>query len=382
MKLPNLLIAFLLLCSTSISFAGTTQPTHPTVHTGHHTDSHDAHQGNIIDTAQEIQAYSKHHLQDSHDFTLFTDHASGTHVGFSLPMFVWTSKGPAFFMSSAFKHNDDGHVIVEKSGVSLAKIHSKIYELNPGANRVEFDAHHHPTNAHKVLDLSITKNVFGMLLTGILMLVLFGGLAKGYKKGNTIPKGIGRALEPLVLFVRDEIARPNIGEEKYRKYMGYLLTVFFFIWILNLLGLTPLGFNVTGNIAVTACLAIFTFIITQIGGTKDYWKHIFWMPGVPVPMKFIMAPIEFIGMFTKPFALMLRLFANITAGHSVVMALIGLAILLKAQFGMVGATGLSLVLTLFITLIELLVAFLQAYIFTMLSSLFIGMAVEEHDDHH
>ena len=164
--------------------------------------------------------------------------------------------------------------------------------------------------------------------------------------------------------------------------MGFLLTVFFFIWIANLLGLTPLGFNITGQIAVTVCLAIFTFIIVQFSGNKDYWQHIFWMPGVPVPMKIILMPIEILGILTKPFSLLIRLFANITAGHFVVMSLIALMITMKAQFGTVGSTSISLLLSTFITLIELLVAFLQAYIFTMLSALFIGMAVEEHHHDH
>jgi F-type H+-transporting ATPase subunit a len=219
-----------------------------------------------------------------------------------------------------------------------------------------------------------------MLLTGVLMLIFFGALAKSYKKGP-IPTGLGRALEPLVLYVRDEIARPNIGESKYKKFMPFLLTVFFFIWILNLLGLTPLGFNVTGNIAVTLCLALFTFFIVQFSANKEYWGHIFWMPGVPPLMKVILAPIEVLGMFTKPFSLTIRLFANITAGHFVLMSLIALMITMKAAFGPVASTGMSLLLSVFIMLIELLVAFLQAFIFTMLSSLFIGMAVVEHDHH-
>jgi len=163
--------------------------------------------------------------------------------------------------------------------------------------------------------------------------------------------------------------------------MGFLLTVFFFIWILNLLGLTPLGFNVTGNIAITVCLALFTFFIVQFSGNKDYWKHIFWMPGVPVLMKIALIPIEVLGMLTKPFSLLIRLFANITAGHAVVMGLIAVAYTAKESLGVVGGFGVSFFLTLFISVIEILVAFLQAFIFTMLSSLFIGMAVAEHDEH-
>ncbi len=366
-KSIKLIMMFAVMLLSAISYAG-----------GGHSEGEQ--KGNQIDTPEEITGYIKHHLQDSHDFVFYTNGATGQHIGFPLPVIVSTSKGLKFFMSSAFHHNDDGHVIVDKDGAKLVKIHSKIYELDAGANEVIFDDHHHATNAHKVLDFSITKSVVGMLLTGLLMFLGFSSLARGYKKG-AIPTGFARVLEPLVIYVRDEIARPNIGEKKYRKYMGFLLTVFFFIWILNMLGLTPLGFNVTGNIAVTVCLALFTFFIVQFSGNKDYWKHIFWMPGVPAPMKIILAPIEVLGMFTKPFSLLIRLFANITAGHFVVMSLIALMITMKVAFGPVVSTGMSLVLTLFISVIEVLVAFLQAFIFTMLSSLFIGMAVEEHDHH-
>ncbi|WP_394330429.1 F0F1 ATP synthase subunit A [Gaetbulibacter saemankumensis] len=337
--------------------------------------------GDKIDTPEKINAYIKHHLQDSHDFHLYTNHETGVHYGFPLPVIVWTSEGLKVFMSSEFHHDDNGHVIVEKGGVQLTKIHSKIYELEAGAHQVQFDDHHHPTNAHKVLDFSITKSVVGMLLAGLLMILGFGALAKGYKKG-AIPTGMGRVLEPLVIYVRDEIARPNIGEKKYRKFMSFLLTVFFFIWILNLLGLTPLGFNVTGQIAVTVCLAIFTAIIYLTSGSKDFWVHTLWMPGVPVVLRPILAVIELIGfVLIKPFSLLIRLFANMTAGHFVVMSLIALMITMKEAFGPVASTGMSFVLALFISVIEILVAFLQAFIFTMLSSLFIGMAVEEHDHH-
>jgi len=337
--------------------------------------------GNQVDTQEEIVAYIGHHLKDSHDFHFYTYNKTNTHYSFSLPVIVWTSKGLRTFMSSAFHHNDDGHVLVDKNGVTLTKIHSKIYELNAGATAVTFDDKHHATNAAKVLDLSITKSVVGMLLAGLLMILGFSALARGYKKGP-IPTGFARVLEPLVIYVRDEIARPNIGEKKYRKFMGFLLTVFFFIWVLNLLGLTPLGFNVTGNIAVTACLAIFTMVIYMTNGSKDFWAHTLWMPGVPKILRPILAVIELAGfILIKPFSLLIRLFANMTAGHFVVMSLIALTITMKEAFGPVGSTGMSLVLSLFIMLIELLVAFLQAFIFTMLSSLFIGMAVEEHDHH-
>jgi F-type H+-transporting ATPase subunit a len=338
--------------------------------------------GELIDSPKEIREYIAHHLKDSHDFHLFTDNASGTHISFPLPVIVWTKSGLKTFMSSEFHHDDEGKVIVEKGDVRLVKLHSKIYELEAGATEVAFDETHHASNAHKVLDFSITKSVFGMLIAGLLMFLGFTALARGYKKGKSIPTGFGRVLEPLVIYVRDDIAKPNIGEKKYRKFMGFLLTVFFFIWILNLLGLTPLGFNVTGQIAVTACLAIFTMLIYMFSGSKDFWAHTLWMPGVPVILRPILAVIELVGfIIIKPFSLLVRLFANMTAGHFVVMSLIALMITMKEAFGPVGATGMSLVLALFISVIEILVAFLQAFIFTMLSSLFIGMAVEEHDHH-
>ncbi|WP_124979046.1 F0F1 ATP synthase subunit A [Nonlabens xiamenensis] len=359
-------------------------------HLEDHLSDHEVHvtdaEEEKVNTPSEIKSYIEHHLKDVHDFHLFsyTNNANErVHVGFPLPVIVWTTDGLKVFMSSEFHHDDAAEVQVQKGEATLVKYHSKIYEMEAGAQSINFDEEHHPINAHKVLDFSITKSVFGLLLIGLLLVFLFAGLAKQYKK-KQIPTGFGRVLEPLVIYVRDEIARPNIGEEKHKKYMPYLLTVFFLIWIANLLGLTPLGFNITGQIAVTTCLALFTFFIVQFSGNKDYWKHIFWMPDVPVLMKIALIPIEVLGMFTKPFSLLIRLFANITAGHFVVMSLIALMITLKAQFGAVGSTGLSVFLTLFISVIELLVAFLQAFIFTMLSALFIGMAVAEHDhaEHH
>lgn len=325
--------------------------------------------------AEEIQEYSQHHLEDDYYFSLFTDKKAGKHYGFPLPV-ILIDGGLKVFSSGEFHH---GESVVEKDGQFYKLYHGKIYKTD-AAGTLTFDEHHHATNA-KPLDFSITKNVVGLFLAAALLFWGFISLAGTYKKGpNALPKGMGRALEPLVLYVRDEMAMPNIGH-RYKEFMPYLLSVFFLIFVLNLLGLTPLGFNVTGNISVTLCLALFTFLITNFKANKDYWKHIFWMPGVPVPFKFVLAPIEVLGMFTKPFSLMLRLFANITAGHSVVMGLIAIVYLFQQQLTVPGSIGVSLVLTLILTFLELLVAFLQAFIFTMLSSLFIGMAVEEHAHH-
>ena len=367
-----------------ISFAYTAQDS---VHGGeeaYHTAKLEKH-GEQHETAHEaspaekINDHISHHLQDAHEFVFFSDEATDEHFGFPLPV-ILIDNGLKVFSSAKFNH---GESVAEADGNYYKLFHGKIYKTD-AAGELKLDEHHHPSNAMP-LDFSITKNVVSLLLTSLLIFLLFSSLAKGFKKKgpNALPTGFNRVLEPLVIYVRDEIARPNIGEDKYKKFMPYLLTVFFLIWVLNLLGLTPLGINVTGNIAVTVCLALFTFVITQFSANKEYWGHIFWMPGVPVPMKIVLAPIEILGMFTKPFSLLIRLFANITAGHTVVMGLIAIIFVGKAQLGVSGSIGTSLLLTLFISVIELLVAFLQAFIFTMLSSLFIGMAVQEHEhDHH
>jgi F-type H+-transporting ATPase subunit a len=329
-------------------------------------EQHEEHSGSgQINTQEKIDEYIEHHLQDSHDFIFFSDGETGTHYGFSLPV-ILIDGGLHFFMSSEFHHGED---VVESNGNRYILDHGKIYRVDELGEKVA-----------KPLDLSITKNVVGILLVGFMMLFMFTKLAKSYKRGP-VPTGFGRVLEPLVLYVRDEIAVPNIGKHKAKKFLPYLLTVFFFIWISNLLGMTPLAFNVTGNIAVTVALTMFTFFIVQFSANLDYWKHIFWMPGVPVPMKIVLAPIEVLGIFTKPFSLLIRLFANISAGHVIIMSLVALIVTMKASMTVGGAFGLSFVLSSFLMLIELLVAFLQAFIFTMLSALFIGMAVQDHDHH-
>ncbi len=320
------------------------------------------------DIKKEIKADIDHHIQDSHDFVFTYDKENNKYYGFSLPVILWDN-GLQFFSSSKFSH---GETVAENNGNYYKLYHNKIYKTD-AEGTIDLDDHQHPTNV-KPLDISITKSVFMIIVTGILMLLLFGGLAKSLGKGS-ISKGAGRFFEPIIVYIRDDIAKPNIGDPQYKRFMPFLLTVFFFIWFLNLFGLTPLGVNVTGNIAITTALAIITFIITQISGNKNYWKHIFWMPGVPWPMKIILAPIELLGVFIKPFALMIRLYANIMAGHVVLMSIIGLMFIFKNWLG----SGLSFFLAFFLTIIELLVAALQAYIFTMLSALYFGFAVEEHD---
>ncbi|RVT79991.1 ATP synthase F0 subunit A [Flavobacterium sufflavum] len=378
----RLIIATFLACLPLISFAnGENDSTHVQTETVVHEEAaavseHQegaAHEAVSQDPKEKINAFIDHHLQDSHDFVFFSDEKENAHYGFSLPV-ILLDGGLKIFSSSKLHH---GEAVAEVDGNYYKLVHGKIYKTD-AAGTINFNEHGHPEN-EQPLDFSITKNVVSMLFVSALLLLMFTGLAKSYKKGP-IPTGFGRVLEPLILFIRDEIAIPNIGEKKYRKFMGYLLTVFFFVWLLNLLGMTPLGINVTGNIAITICLAAFTYIITQFSANKDYWGHIFWMPGVPVPMKIILAPIELLGTLTKPFALLIRLYANITAGHVVIMSLIAMIFVGK---NLAADLPISLGLTLFISVIEVLVAFLQAFIFTMLSSLFIGMAVQDHhhDDH-
>ncbi|NQV52421.1 MAG: F0F1 ATP synthase subunit A [Flavobacteriales bacterium] len=326
---------------------------------------------------EEIKLDIRHHLQDGHDYHLFTDESTGSHYGFPLPV-ILVDEGVHFFMSSAFHHDEE---VAESNGKFYAVYHNKIYRTD-AEGTLSFDADHHPTNV-KPLDLSITKNVFHIMVIGLLMIVLFGRAANNYKN-DLVPRGAAKFVEPIVLFVRDEIARPNIGEKSYRKYMGFLLTVFFFIWIVNLFGLTPLGVNINNSVAVTFALALITFLITNLSGTKTYWLHILDPLGKSMPwygklgIYPLLVPIEILGIFIKPFALMIRLYANITAGHIVMMSLLGLIFIFKSWIG----SPLSFGLAFFIGILELLVAALQAYIFTMLSALYFGSAAAEpHHDH-
>ena len=328
-----------------------------------------------VSLKSKIKESINHHLLDSHDFTLFSDSETGKHYGFSLPIILW-DEGIHLFSSSKFHH---GETVAENNGNYYKLYHNKVYRTD-AEGTITLDDHHHPTQV-KPLDFSITKSVFMIIITGILMFFLFRGLANSYVKNGGIGKGAGRFFEPIVLYIRDDIAIPNIGEKKYMKYMPYLLTVFFFIWFLNIFGLTPLGVNVTGNIAVTTCLALITFLLTNLTGTKDYWLHIFDPLGDSLPwygklaLYPILIPIELLGVFIKPFSLLIRLYANMQAGHIVLMSLIGLMFTFKSWLGSPMSFGLAFA----ISLIEILVALLQAYIFTMLSALYFGFAAETHD---
>jgi F-type H+-transporting ATPase subunit a len=315
----------------------------------------------------DASTFILNHIADSHEWHILTK-KDGKNVALYLPVILYSrEKGLDIFSSRQLAEGKEykGYKL-EESG----DLQGKIVSVN---NEGTVDEKNLP------LDLSMTKAVIGMLSAAIIGLILFLSLSRSYRKnGISHPKGIQSFLEPLILFVRDDIAIPNIGPHKYEKYMPYLLSVFFFILINNLMGLIPVpppfGANVTGNIAVTFVLATCTFVITQFSGNKTYWKHIFAAPGVPFWLLPIMIPVEIIGLFSKPFALMIRLFANITAGHIIVLSLICLIFI----FNSLSVAPVSIFFVIFMDFLELLVALLQAYIFTLLSSLFIGMATPEN----
>jgi F-type H+-transporting ATPase subunit a len=374
------------------------------------TDSHEAEAGTSDSQGHDAAEHSEghqekefnatevimEHVSDSHEWHILTT-KKGKHVSVPLPIILISKEtGLKVFMSGkiAHHHNHEGfqygegmlRIKMGKDGEPVEKELDKLIVFIDDHGTVdsasEEGIYYHGEEIAAIipLDFSITKNVFMMLLAVIILLVVFLSLAKSYKKtGVSAPKGLQGFLEPIVVFIEEDVAIPNIGEKKYRKYMPYLLTVFFFILIHNLMGLIPFfpfGANVTGNIAVTMVLAVFTMLITNIGANKGYWRHIFNPPGVPVWLYPILIPVELLGIITKPFALMIRLFANITAGHIIVLSLVSMIFIFKSVF-MAVPSG---ILVLFMDMIELLVAFLQAYIFTLLSALFIGLAMPEH--HH
>ncbi len=332
---------------------------------GHEAEGHEA-TGHEAEAEFNPNEMIMHHIADSHGWHVLD--WDGHPVSIPLPVILWTSNGLVVFSSAEFHHDIEGHHVVEAGGLQFVNKHEKIYYAG---------------TEDKPIDLSITKNVLALLVGAVVLLLIFFSAARYYAKNtNAAPRGLAGFVEPLILFVRDDIARGAIPEKHLNRFVPYLLTLFFFIWVNNLLGLVPFfpgGANLTGNIAVTLVLAVFTLVITNVNGTKDYWMHIVWMPGVPTPLKPILALIELIGVFTKPFSLMIRLFANITAGHILVLSLVSLIFIFESVWISPG----SIILTLFISTLELRVAALQAYVFTMLTAMSFGAAVEEHhhDDH-
>jgi F-type H+-transporting ATPase subunit a len=302
-------------------------------------------------------AFILHHVQDEHQWHVAT--IGHTHLTLPLPVILFSpDRGLEVFSSGRFFNED--HEAVPYQGYLI-------------------DEHNHivPTEAGRsVYDFSITKNVAALFVSMALMLVIFLSIAGRYrsKGGKSVPRGLQSFFEPIIIFIRDEVAIPNIGPHKYQRFMPYLLTLFFFIWIGNLLGLFPGAANLTGNIAVTFVLAIITFLFTNLNGNKEYWGHIFWNKEVPLAIRIILIPVEVIGIFTKPFSLMVRLFVAITAGHIVILSLIALPFIFNSF-----AVGIaSSILIVFVNIIEILVATIQAYVFTLFSAMYIGAAVAEH----
>lgn len=312
------------------------------------------------------------HILDNHDFH-FAE-LNGHSVSIPLPVIIYSpQRGFTAFMSSKFEH---GHAAYQG------------YKLEEG-NIVAVKEDGSVDETAKVYDLSMTRNVVEMLLALAVLVVLLVNVAKKYQvNGNKAPSGFQNAIEPVITFIRDEVGVSNLGA-KHEKYMPYLLTVFFFILICNIFGLVPGSANITGNIAFTLVLGVISFIAILLSTSKHFWGHIFWPPGVPLGVKLILIPVEFLGVFTKPFALIIRLFANMVAGHMIITCLIMMIfIFTKLSVGAgIGFTPVSMAFTIFIYFIEILVAFIQAFIFTNLTAVFIGQAMEEphhevHEAHH
>jgi len=344
----GLLIAtFLFLFSFTSKANGQTEELHEEVSTA---QTNDKTNSDKKEELIDISAIAFEHILDAHSWHLWGEGHDA--VAIPLPIIIYSStKGMQFFSSTKFEH---GHA--EYNGYSL--IDEKIVSADV---------------SESVYDFSITKNVAQLFISAIVLLLIFTSVAKAYKfHGVTsAPKGKQSFLEPLIVFVRDDLAKNNIGPTS-DKYVPYLLTVFFMILINNVFGLIPISANLTGNIAFTLVLSVVTFIVTNINGKKHYWSHIF-LPHAPKAIWPILIPIEVFGILTKPFALMIRLFANITAGHIIIISLIGLIFIFKSIY----IAPVSVAFALFIDILEVLVAFLQAYIFTMLTALFIGSAVAE-----
>jgi len=339
--------------------------------------SEDGHEKTEEDEGFNVSELIMHHIKDAHDWHILdytNDSGEEVVVTVPLPIILFHDGQLDVFMSSEFEH---GHKTVTKGSNTYILYHNKIYlaDENGGITMSEEDVKHVIEN-ETPWDFSITKNVLSMIIVSIIILLVFISVAKSYKKRPGRPKGLQAFMEPLILFVKDEIVEPNLGK-KTEKFLPFLLTIFFFILFNNLMGIIPIfpgGANVTGNIAVTMTLALFTFFAINLNGNKHYWKHTLWMPGVPVFVKPILAIVELLGLIVKPFALTVRLFANITAGHIIILSLVSLIFIFESAAVSPG----SIIFVLFMNCLELLVAFLQAYIFTALSALFIGAAVEEH----
>jgi len=315
-----------------------------------------------------------HHIADAHGFHLWGEGEGAFSV--PLPVILYTENGLVSFSSAAFHHDDEGHHVVETGGMQFVNYHEKIYRVDDTGGHLKYDDQHAVLNT-RPLDFSITKNVFTLFLAAIIILLIFVGSARSYST-RRVPKRIGAFMEPLILFVRDDIAKANVGP-KYERYLPYLLTLFFFIWVTNLMGLIPFfpfSANLSGNISFTITLAVIALFVVNLSGNAHYWKHVL----LPKPLWLlpILMPIELLSnVVTKFFALMVRLMANITAGHIAILSLVSLIFIFKS----IAASAVAIPFALFISVLELLVAALQAFIFTLLVALFIGQATAEETAH-
>ena len=337
------------------------------------------------------------HILDGHDFHfLDITHADGTKtvVGIPLPVILYSpQRGLDFFMSSKFHHGEEihkGYKLLNKEGIEeLEKENIDVKKEGLSAGKIiAVDENGNWNKSVKFYDISITRNVVQMIIALALLVWVMISIAKRYQKGHGVksaPTGMQNLLEPVVTFVRDEVAKPNLGD-KWEKYLPYILTVFFFILINNLLGLIPGSANVTGNIAFTLILGLISFAVILVSSKKHYWGHIFNPPGMPLGVKFILVPVEFLSVFIKPMALIIRLFANMVAGHIIIICLISLIFIFAglSTYAGWGTSLFSIPFTIFIYFIEILVAFIQAYVFAMLTAVFVGQAFEEahHDEAH
>ena len=369
---------------------------------------------------QKVSDIIIHHIQDTHDWHFFD--VGETAVALHLPWLLYNSEeGIQFFMGTHdleeepnyLVHHDKVYYVNSKEPIAEFKVEKKSGKAEAAMKQVhhyEEDGKHvvtHETYIERhgeekieiveykvydkkegsVLDFSLTKTGIQIFLVCILMFFLFTAVAKGYRKNEgKAPKGIQSFFEPIIIFVRDEVAKPFL-HGKHDRFMPYLLTLFFFIWISNMIGLMPINSNIAGNTSITLMLAALSFILILANSTLDFWGHIFWFPGVPLALKPLMLVVEFMGLLTKPAALAIRLFANISAGHFMVLALISLIFILgdmgHNQAGAWGITPLTILFGLFIFAVELIVAAVQAFVFAMLTAVFIGQAMETHghDDH-
>jgi F-type H+-transporting ATPase subunit a len=318
-----------------------------------------------------------HHIADAHEFHIVSyRNAMGEmmHITLPLPIILWHDSKLHVFMSSRFQHG----IATVPLGSDYTKLyHGKIY-LTDSEGSIVYNDKMEVMNK-KPLSFSITKNVASMFLGSFVVLLLFIPVANRYNRKGAlaVPKGAQLLVEPIILYIRDDIARSQIDPKKADFFVPYLLSLFFFIWINNLIGLIPFfpgGANLSGNIAFTMTLAVVSFFMINVYGSKHYWKEVLIAPGMPFYVKLFLVPIEIIGLFTKPFALMLRLFANITAGHIIILSLTSIVFVIQSIY----VAPLTVLLSLIMYSLEFLVALLQAYVFTLLTALFIGMAVNEH----